>query len=100
MPSAPTFSIQLDTDDPTLLNDFRRFLDKRGLDLNEVSSLVDEFSKSALPQLGRIRALSNNGSIVDFTRSFDTSTGKIKVELNTTPKTIFAQLASIFGRKR
>ncbi len=98
MPSAQTFSIQLDTDDPTLLNDFRRFLEKRGLDVNEVSSLVDEFAKSALPQLGRIRALSNNGSIVDFTRSFDTRTGKIKVELNTAPKTVFARLASIFGR--
>ena len=98
MPSAQTFSIQLNTDDPTLLNDFRRFLEKRDLDVNEVSSLVDEFAKSALPQLGRIRALSNNGSIVDFTRSFDTRTGKVKVELNTAPKTVFARLASIFGR--
>ena len=96
MTSSSTFSIRLDAEDAALLNEFQRFLEKKGLNCNEVLSLVHEFSDFTIPQLSRIRTLSNSGSTVSFNRSCDTSMGKINLELNTAPKSVFARIASVF----
>lgn len=93
-----TFFIRLNDTDQKIAEDFRRFLEKLGLDPKEASAITFEFETTVVSKVNGFRQLAANGSNVEFSRSFETTQGRMVVQLDTMPKSLLRQLSRLFGR--
>ena len=95
---ASAFAINLAEGDEKLAEDFRLFIQAKGIAPEEAARIVSDFRASALPQIGRLRSITGGGSNVNFSRVFNTSVGPITVALDTAPKSLISRFIGIFGR--
>lgn len=93
-----TFFIRLNDTDQKTTEDFLRFLEKLGIDPEEASAITSEFETNVVSRVSGFRQLAANGSNVEFSRSFETTQGRMVVQLDATPKSLLRQLSRLFGR--